>query len=128
MTKREPETCTVELVTGSFVHLAMRASLVEEVHSRALNDWVVDQASGVEFNRRKDAPALMHLLRQSGVGVPRNMEIFHVNPTHVVAIYPLDSGPELRTSTVKIEPGEGWPEKVKNILTMARRLGFGGPH
>jgi hypothetical protein len=84
----EARHCTVELSTGSFVHLAHAPSLVLKRR----------------YEREHQAPGMQveTFQRMAGTGVPEWTEVL-IDVRHIVAIYPLDSRPAQPAMQIKLE-------------------------
>jgi hypothetical protein len=85
----EPETCTVELTTGSFVHLACKPSAVlglrllyEQRVAAAREDNMVEPPSPIDLFERVTGP-----------GVTGWRSIW-IDVTQIVAVYPINARPE----------------------------------
>jgi hypothetical protein len=95
----EARHCTVELSTGSFVHLAHMPSDVRDV--------VWQKAGHQSFKR------------MAGAGVPEWTEVY-IDVRHIVAIYPLDSRPAQPAMQIKLEALAG--DAITSIERAAVRI------
>jgi hypothetical protein len=84
MDLREPESCTVELVHGGWLHVAMKPSEVRE------RIWNAENAAQISRGAR-----VMVTLRRSSSFITRQAQGFEdvdVNPQYIVGIFPLQTG------------------------------------